>query len=81
MAQGQQVSIEVRDQGYGIAVHELGRLFEPYFRSSDARVERERGTGLGLSIVKTIIEQHGGRIEVQSEPEQGTTFRFTLPRV
>jgi signal transduction histidine kinase len=77
-ARGSQVEVEVQDEGYGIAPHELGRLFEPYFRSGDQRVERERGTGLGLSIVKTIVEQHGGRIEVQSLPEMGTTFRFTL---
>jgi len=74
------VEVEVGDQGYGIVPEELGRVFEPYFRSGDGRVERERGTGLGLSIVKTIVEQHGGRIWVESEPQRGTSFRFTLPK-
>lgn len=74
------VEVEVRDQGWGIAPEELDRVFEPYFRSGDERVERERGTGLGLSIVKTIVEQHGGCIRVESAVEQGTSFRFTLPR-
>jgi signal transduction histidine kinase len=72
--------VEVTDQGWGIVAEELGRVFEPYFRSGDGRVERERGTGLGLSIVKTIVEQHGGRIWVESEPQHGTSFRFTLPK-
>jgi len=74
------LEVEVRDEGWGIVPEELGRVFEPYFRSGDGRVERERGTGLGLSIVKTIVEQHGGRIWVESEPQRGTSFRFTLPK-
>jgi signal transduction histidine kinase len=75
------VEIRVEDQGYGIPQEEMTHLFQPYFRSADERVERQRGTGLGLSIVKTIVEQHGGNIGVESQPEAGTTFRFTLPRV
>ena len=74
------VEIEVQDQGFGIAADELTRVFDPYFRSSDARVHGERGTGLGLAIVKTIVEQHGGRIWVESEVDRGTTFRFSLPQ-
>ncbi len=76
---GEGVQVEVRDQGYGIRPDELGRVFEPYFRSGDERVERERGTGLGLSIVKTIVQKHGGRISVDSAPDRGTVFRFTSP--
>jgi two-component system phosphate regulon sensor histidine kinase PhoR len=76
---GDVVEVEVRDEGFGIAAAELGRIFEPYFRSGDARVARERGTGLGLSVVKTIVEQHGGRVWVESQPDRGTSFRFTLP--
>jgi signal transduction histidine kinase len=78
---GDGVQIEVRDQGYGIRPEELANLFEPYFRSSDERVERERGTGLGLSIVKTIVQQHGGRIGVESAPDRGTIFRFDIPGI
>jgi signal transduction histidine kinase len=80
-ARGNGVEIEVRDQGYGIASDELGRIFDPYFRSDDGRVTCERGIGLGLAIVKTIVEQHGGRVSVESQIDSGTTFRFLLPRV
>jgi signal transduction histidine kinase len=75
------VEVEVRDEGFGIAPEELGRIFEPFYRSSDERVERQRGTGLGLTIVKAIVEKHDGRVVVESEPDRGTTFRFTLPKV
>ncbi len=72
------VRVEVSDEGYGIAPQDLEQVFEPWFRSADERVARERGTGLGLAIVKTIVEQHGGRIEVESTRDRGTTFRFGL---
>jgi len=72
--------IEVRDEGHGIAIHEQEHVFEPWFRSSDDRVARARGTGLGLSIVKAIVEQHGAHIRVDSQPDAGTSFRFTLSR-
>jgi signal transduction histidine kinase len=75
------VEVEVRDQGFGIARDELQHVFDPYFRSRDDRVGRERGTGLGLAIVKTVIEQHGGHIGVESEIDRGTTVRFSLPQV
>ena len=74
------IEIEVQDEGFGIAADERNRVFDPYFRSSDERVDGERGTGLGLAIVRTIVEQHGGRIWVESEVDQGATFRFSLPQ-
>ena len=74
------VEIEVQDEGFGIAAEEKKRVFDPYFRSSDSRVDGQRGTGLGLAIVRTIVEQHGGSIWVESEVDQGTTFRFSLPQ-
>jgi signal transduction histidine kinase len=77
---GTGTEIEVRDEGHGIAPHEQEHVFEPWFRSADERVARARGTGLGLAIVKTIIEQHGTRIRVESQPNVGTSFRFTLSR-
>jgi signal transduction histidine kinase len=76
-----EVEVAIRDQGFGIARDELQHIFDPYFRSRDDRVGRERGTGLGLAIVKTVVEQHQGRIWVESEIDHGTTFRFSLPQV
>ncbi len=74
------VHVEVLDRGYGIAADEVQQIFDPYFRSRDDRVGRARGTGLGLALVKTVIEQHGGRIEVESALDRGTVFRLALPQ-
>ena len=65
--------LTVEDDGPGIPPEHLGHLFEPFFTTKLA------GTGLGLPISKGIVEQHGGRIEVSSEPGRGTTFLLLLP--
>jgi len=77
---GTTVEVAVRDEGFGIVPEEIARIFDPYFRSGDDRVERQRGAGLGLAIVKTIVEQHGGSITAESQLDRGTTFRFTIPQ-
>jgi len=74
---GEHVIIEIRDTGKGIAPENLGRIFSPGFTTKSAGV----GTGLGLSIVYQVIQEHHGKIEVESEINQGTTFRITLPLV
>ena len=72
------VSFRVSDTGIGISREELERLFQP-FEQIDGSGERLRsGTGLGLSISQRIVGAMGGSIEVDSEPGQGSTFRFTL---
>ena len=72
------VRVAVSDTGMGISETDLPHIFEPLFRGE--RVSRAAtGTGLGLAIVRTILAQHGAEIQVQSEPERGTTFSFTLP--
>lgn len=73
----QGIQVEVRDTGRGIQPQDLPYVFEPLYRSEGAR--DVPGTGLGLTIVRTILEQHGSTIEVESVPGQGTTFRFRLP--
>ena len=73
------VLLEVRDSGIGIPAHEQPRLFERFFRAASATEQAIPGTGLGLAIVKAIVEAHGGRIEVDSKPGAGTTFRVALP--
>lgn len=72
------VAIAVSDTGMGIPQEEIPGIFQRYKQASTARRVRQKGTGLGLAICKLIVEAHGGRIGVTSEPGK-TTFRFTLP--
>ncbi|AQQ52821.1 two-component system histidine kinase PnpS [Planococcus lenghuensis] len=74
------VTVEVEDQGIGIAQQEIPRVFERFYRVDRARSRNSGGTGLGLAIVKHLTEAHHGRIQVISEPGQGTTFQVVLPR-
>jgi signal transduction histidine kinase len=71
--------LEVEDTGAGIPVDEQEHLFERFFRSSTATENAVPGTGLGLTITKAIVERHGGRIEVESAENAGTTVRVSLP--
>jgi two-component system sensor histidine kinase MtrB len=70
--------LTVSDQGRGIAPEDLQVIFQPFGRGRSADMLAE-GTGLGLYVVKQIVEAHGGRIEVESKPGQGATFRVSLP--
>ena len=67
--------IEIGDTGVGIPEENLERIFDPGFTTKQSGI----GTGLGLSIVYQIIQDHRGKIEVESKIGQGTTFRLTLP--
>lgn len=78
-ARDHSVVFEVQDTGVGIAPDELPHLFERFYRGRRAGQSGVRGTGLGLSIVKDIVDLHGGRVEVGSEVNVGSTFRVTLP--
>lgn len=71
--------VEVCDEGPGIPASELDLVFERFYRVDKARSRKKGGTGLGLAIARSIVEGHGGRIEAESEPGQGTTMRFILP--
>jgi signal transduction histidine kinase len=71
--------LEVEDSGVGIPADEQEHLFERFFRSSNATENAIPGTGLGLTITKAIVERHGGRIEVESTENAGTTVRVQLP--
>ena len=77
MAREQDLVVEVRDTGAGLSPQEQQRLFQPYYRSEGDR--SLPGTGLGLSLCKQLVEAHGGKIWVESEPGKGSTFSFTVP--
>ena len=71
--------IAVTDTGLGIAREHLPRLTERFYRVDGSRSRDTGGTGLGLSIVKHVVQRHGGELDIQSEPGQGSTFRLVFP--
>ncbi|MFA4956237.1 MAG: ATP-binding protein [Candidatus Methanoperedens sp.] len=73
------VQISVRDTGIGIKPENIGKLFQKFEQLDKGISERYGGTGLGLAITKQLVEQHGGRIWVESKYGEGTTFTFMLP--
>ena len=73
--------VSVRDTGPGISAADQAKLFQEFQQADNAITPKKGGTGLGLAISKRIIEMHGGRIWVESQPGQGSTFAFTLPVV
>jgi signal transduction histidine kinase len=78
---GDEVEVQVADNGEGISTQHLPGIFERSYRVDQSRSRQSGGAGLGLSIAKGIIEAHGGRIWVKSEPGKGSVFSFTLPKV
>ncbi len=76
---GRWLTVRVRDHGIGIAAEDLSRIWERFYRVDNTNTRRIGGTGLGLSIARAMVELHGGRITVESELNQGSTFSFTLP--
>ena len=76
---GNDVRIEVRDDGPGIADKHRTRVFERFYRADPSRSREAGGTGLGLSIVKHLVESMGGEVGVEPNAPQGSIFRFTLP--
>jgi signal transduction histidine kinase len=73
------VTIAVADRGIGIHKAEQAKVFEKFYRSEDSLVHETRGSGLGLALVRHIMEAHGGGVELQSEPGEGSTFTLVLP--
>ena len=73
------VEISVVDTGEGIPAEDLSNVFERFYRADKSRARATGGTGLGLAIAKSLVEAHGGKIEVQSEQGKGSRFSFTIP--
>ena len=77
--EGDGALIAVQDRGIGIATEEQDKIFERFHRVSTGLLHEVKGSGLGLSIVHHIVQVHGGRITVLSEPGRGSTFTIHLP--
>ncbi len=75
---GDEVSLAVKDQGEGIPPDDLHKVFTKFYRRSEGR---PTGSGLGLWISRGLVEAHNGRLVAESNPGQGTVFRFTLPLI
>ena len=74
-ARRDELEVEFEDEGAGISDEILGRIFDPFFTTKPPG----QGTGLGLAIAQSIVNDHGGRIEVTSRPGKGSLFRMMLP--
>lgn len=77
--QDAEACLVVKDSGIGIPAEALPHLFEEFFRADNAKQVEREGTGLGLSIVKSLVDRYGGRIAVESEVGEGSTFTLLLP--
>ena len=73
-------TIEVSDQGIGIAPAEQGRIFEKFYRAREASTLGVQGVGIGLALVKHMMESHHGSVDVRSTPGHGSQFRLSFPR-
>ena len=73
------VRVSVSDTGPGVSANERERIFDKFYQVAESGGSKPKGTGLGLAIAKTLLELHGGKIWVESEPSHGSTFYFTLP--
>ncbi len=78
--EGDEVWVNVADTGIGMAPEVKARIFEKFYRAREARDVEAQGLGLGLALVNDLVVAHGGRVEVESEPGAGSTFRVVLPR-
>jgi two-component system OmpR family sensor kinase len=79
-AEGEWAAVRIFDTGIGLSKDEQDRIFTRFYRAVEARSQREGGAGLGLCIAQSIAEAHGGKIQVESTPGQGSTFTVLLPQ-
>ena len=77
--EGDRVRVTVEDTGIGISEEDLARLARPFEQAESQLVKTQQGSGLGLALTKSLVELHGGRLELSSQPGAGTAASFTLP--
>ena len=77
LSENGEVVIEVSDTGSGIPAENLSRIYDPFFTTKGVG----QGTGLGLSVTYGVVQEHHGKIECESEPDHGTSFNLTFPKV
>ncbi len=75
------IDLSVQDAGLGIEAAEQSKIFDKFYRGSNATIRKIRGSGIGLSLTKNVAEMHGGEVLVQSEPGKGSTFTLRIPVV
>ena len=79
-ANGDAVQVRISDSGAGIAPEHINKIYDPFFTTkTNPREGQSRGTGLGLSVTYGIIQEHAGKIRVDSHPGQGTSFQLEFP--
>jgi two-component system cell cycle sensor histidine kinase PleC len=76
---GERIRVSVQDTGIGIAADDLARLARPFEQIETQHAKTQQGTGLGLALTKSLVEMHGGALEMQSTPGEGTTVSFSVP--
>ncbi len=76
---GERVRVSVQDPGIGIPPEDLARLARPFEQIEGQHTKTQQGTGLGLALTKSLVEMHGGLLDLRSAPGQGTSASFTLP--
>ncbi|NIT61378.1 MAG: sensor histidine kinase, partial [Aliifodinibius sp.] len=79
LSQNDHVKLCIEDHGIGIAEENLSNIFTKFFRVEDSLTAKTKGHGLGLSIVKNLVELNSGSIDVESNPNDGSTFIITFP--
>ncbi len=77
---GTDLMVSVKDNGIGIAVEHQKKIFDRFYRITQGELHTSKGFGLGLNFVKKVIDTHNGKIDLESEPGKGSTFRISIPR-